>query len=173
MTEKEVFNGILRAPDVNKNVLYFEREIQGLEESIHCNPHLAGKFIDLNNDKTLDKSAKALLEKLKEKIPPKLHSANRFKFTVQWDKENGISLNTHKDYVEQFGNTFYEQVKKMIDRNQVKEFENEKISEMDQELIKEVMDHARFCKDKVSQFHGRQELLKKVNIQSYYFQLFL
>ena len=55
-------------------------------------------------------------------------------------------------------------MKRLIDKNQVKEFENEKVNEMDQALINEVMDHARFCKDKVSQFHGREELLKKVII---------
>ena len=50
-----------------------------------------------------------------------------FKFKVKWDKENGINIKTHTDYIENFGNTFYEQVKRLIDKNQVKEFENEKV----------------------------------------------
>ena len=128
------------------------------------NPQLTGKFIDLTNDKKIDKSSKALLEKLKYKISSKLPESNMFKFKVKWDKENGINIKTHTDYIENFGNTFYEQVKRLIDKNQVKEFENEKVNEMDQALINEVMDHARFCKDKVSQFHGREELIKKVII---------
>ena len=40
-------------------------------------------------------------------------------FKVNWSKE-GISLETHSDYVRQFGDLFYEQVKKLIDLNQSK-----------------------------------------------------
>ena len=81
---------------------------------------------------------------------------------VKWDKEHGISLKTHREYIEEFGNVFYEKVKALINKNQVKEYSGEALNQFDQNLIREVLDHARFCKVKVSQFHGREELLTQV-----------
>ena len=154
----------MKSKNRNNNVLYFEREIEGLEESIEENPALCGKFIDLTIKKKVDIPAKNLLQRLKnEKIKPCMNSANTYQFKVKWDKEAGISLETHREYIESFGDIFYEKVKKLIDKNQVKEFSSEKLSELDEVLIREVLDHARFCKDKVSQFHGRKELLDTVN----------
>jgi len=145
VTEKEIFNGILKAKNRNNNVLYFEREIEGLEENVRANPVLCGKFIDLTNDKNVDQSAKHLLDRLKnEKIKSCMSSCNTHKFKVKWDKEVGISLETHREYVEEFGDIFYKKVKELIDRNcQVKNLHSEKLSEMDEVLIREVLDHAR------------------------------
>jgi len=145
VTEKEIFNGLLKAKNRNNNVLYFEREIEGLEENVRGNPVLCGKFIDLTNDKNVDQSAKHLLDRLKkEKIKSCMSSCNTHKFKVKWDKEVGISLETHREYVEEFGDIFYKKVKELIDRNcQVKNLHSEKLSEMDEVLIREVLDHAR------------------------------
>ena len=146
VTEKEVFNGLLKAKNRSNNVLYFEREIEGLEESIAENPALCGKFIDLTSEKKVDQAAKNLLDKLKnEKIKPCMSSGNSHRFRVKWDKEVGISLETHRQYIEEFGNVFYDKVKKLIDKNcQVKDLQSEKLSEMDNILIREVLDHARY-----------------------------
>jgi hypothetical protein len=97
VTEKEIFNGLLKAKNRNNNVLYFEREIEGLEESIAENPELCGRFIDLTSEKKVDKAAKNLLDKLKnEKIKACLGCGNSHRFRVKWDKEVGISLETHR-----------------------------------------------------------------------------
>ncbi len=146
VTEKEIFNGILKSKNRNNNTLYFEREIEGLEEEVDFNPVLCGKFIDLTAGKKIDLAAKHLLHQLKnEKIEPCMNSENVHKFKVKWNKEVGISLETHREYVENFGNIFYEKVKKLIDRNcQVKNFRAEKLSENDEALINEVLDHARY-----------------------------
>ena len=84
MTEKEIFNGVLNVNNKNNNVLYFEREIEGLnQEAVNENPRVAGKFIDLTKDKTIDSDAKNLLERLKEvKIGPCISAANKFKYKV-------------------------------------------------------------------------------------------
>ena len=163
VTEKEIFNGIIKAKNPNNNVLYFEREIENIEEKIGANPDLARRFIDLDANNQVDKSAKYFLENLKkEKIRSKIADSNIFKFKVQWDAEHGISLQTHRDYIEDFGNTFFNQVKNLIDRNQTSDSKTEEMNEADGDLIREVLDHARFCKEKVSQFHGRNDLLNKM-----------
>ena len=144
-------------------MIYFEREIENIEEKIEANPDLARRFIDLDSKNQVDKSAKYFLENLKkEKIRSKIADSNIFKFKVQWDAENGISLQTHRDYIEDFGNTFFNQVKNLIDRNQTSDSKTEEMNEADGDLIREVLDHARFCKEKVSQFHGRNDLLNKM-----------
>ena len=91
-----------------------------------------------------------------------MSDSNIFKFNVQWDAEHGISLQTHRDYIEDFGNTFFNQVKNLIDRNQISDSKADEMNEADRDLIREMLDHARFCKEKVSQFHGRNDLLDKM-----------
>lgn len=39
---------------------------------------------------------------------------------MNWSPNEGISLETHKDYITEFGDLFFEQVKKLIDLNQSK-----------------------------------------------------
>ena len=83
MTEKEIFNGILNAKQVDKNVLFFTREIEGIEESLKTNLKLAKKFIDIDKENKIDESALNLLNDLKyKKIASKLSSSNIFNFKV-------------------------------------------------------------------------------------------
>lgn len=86
---------------------------------------------------------------------------------VKWDNQIGISLETHEEYIKNFGKTFYDQVIKLIDRNQIIDAKKNVLNEADSELIREVLDHARFCKEKVSQFHGRKQLLDQVLFYNY------
>lgn len=80
VTEKEIFNGILKSKNRNANVLYFEREIENID--ISGNPKLASRFIDLKDDK-VDIDAKNLLDNLKyQKIDSMLSKNNIFKFNV-------------------------------------------------------------------------------------------
>ncbi|RNA30370.1 NACHT and WD repeat domain-containing 2-like, partial [Brachionus plicatilis] len=113
-------------------------------------------------EKEIFNEVRNLLDELKyKKIPSKLPESNMFKFKVKWDSKSGISLDTHRKYIEKFAETFYEQVKKLIDVNyeQQKEFDN--LSHEDHELIQEVIDHACFCNETVSKFHGRADILEK------------
>lgn len=79
---------------------------------------------------------------------------------VKWDDENGISLKTHSDYVENFAQTFYDQVKILIDKNQQNKLSD--LNEKDSNLLREVLDHAYFCNETAAKFHGRQDLLLEV-----------
>lgn len=163
VTEKEIFNGILRAKNVDRNVLYFEREIEDLDENIDKNVNMAKRFTELDDNNCVDSEIRNLLDKLKnEKIPSKLAETNMFKFKVKWDDKNGISLDTHREYVEKFGETFYEQVKKLIDLNSEEQKKFDNLSHDEHELIQEVIDHASFCNETVSKFHGRADILEEV-----------
>ena len=121
------------------------------------------KFIELDHHNKVDHEIKSLLETLKQdKIPKALPKSNIFKFDVKWSTESGISLSTHSDYIEKFGETFYEQVKLLIDRNQKEKNYFENLSSEDAELLQEVLDHAYFCVKTAEKFKGRNDILDQV-----------
>ena len=112
----------------------------------------------------VDEEVKVLLNTLKDtKISKALPSSNIFKFDVNWSPEFGISLQSHRGYIEKFAEAFYEQVKLLIDRNQKEKVDNFNANEKDLELIKEVLDHAYFCNETAEKFRGRVDILNKVN----------
>lgn len=164
MLEKEIFNGILTAKEVENNVLCFHRNITNIEEDLSSNVKIARKYINLDKSNQIDHSSQLLLDELKNhKIPSKLPSSNIFNFDVKLDKELGISLETHSEYIKQFSETFYEQVKRLVDLNQTKKVNISCLSPDDQRLLEEVVDHTNFCNESVEKFHGQNDLLDQVN----------
>jgi hypothetical protein len=81
---------------------------------------------------------------------------------VKWDDDAGISLKTHSDYIKEFAETFYEQVKLLIDRNQEKRMDLSYLNKQNARILQEVLDHASFCNETVAKFQGRTDLLEKV-----------
>jgi hypothetical protein len=79
------------------------------------------------------------------------------------DPKNGITKETHKDYLEKFGIEFYNSVKELIDRNARKSSFLDNYSLKDRLLIQEVLDHANFCVELTKKFHGRNDLIENVN----------
>ena len=73
---------------------------------------------------------------------------------MKFDEKHGISKITHSDYLNEFGNTFYEQLKRKS--------EIVNLSDEDLRVLQEVLDHANFCNETVEKFHGRQDLLDQV-----------
>jgi NACHT domain- and WD repeat-containing protein len=164
VTEKEIFNGILNGKNLADNVLFFEREIIDIEQNIALNPILAGRFIDLDKYNKVDTNTKQLLNDLKyTKIPAKLPQSNIFKLKVNWSQKEGISQETHSEYIKTFSELFFEQCKKLIDRNNLKHDDYfQKLNIKDQILFKEILYHAQFCNDTVLKFHGREDILNKI-----------
>jgi NACHT domain- and WD repeat-containing protein len=151
VTEKEIYNGILKTKNVNDNALYFVRQIEDYETDTSS---VKSKFFE--NEKSSNDLLYDLMEK---KIPVVLSEKNIFKFKVKWVPEVGISLETHSNYVKEFGEMFYEKVKLLIDRNQSK---YNLSSLRNYPLIKEVLYHAHFCNDSVKKFQGRDDVLDKI-----------
>jgi hypothetical protein len=88
VTEKEIYNGILIAKNVQNNALFFIREIEDIEsaceEADKKDLSLLKKFIDMDSHDKVDQSTKNLLNNLKNnKIPNKLTGDNIFKFKVR------------------------------------------------------------------------------------------
>ena len=81
---------------------------------------------------------------------------------LKWDKETGVSLVAHKEYIEKFGQTFYDGVKKLIDKNARKPYFLDKFSDADRALFQEILEHAKFSSECVEKFHGRVDLLDQV-----------
>ena len=83
---------------------------------------------------------------------------------MKWDKEAGVSLNSHRSYIEEFADTFYEQVKNLIDKNQQYKKEYQIANPNEATLMQEVLEHAHFCNETAQKFHGRNDLLLEVYI---------
>jgi len=64
--------------------------------------------------------------------------------------------------LENFGQTFYNSIKKLIDINAQKPYFLNKFNEADRSLFQEVFEHARFSIECVEKFHGRVDLLDQV-----------
>jgi hypothetical protein len=168
VTEKEIFNGVLNGPDVANNAIVFLREIENIETEekiIKNDPRLASRFIELDENMNIDEDAKMHLHELKDfKIRKALPESNIHKMKVHWDPNHGISRETHKDYLDEFGKLFFDSVKQLIDRNALKTHFLDNFQLKDKLLLQEVLDHANFCNEIVDKFHGRNDLIEQVII---------
>jgi DNA replication protein DnaC len=81
---------------------------------------------------------------------------------VKWAKGKGISLETHRDYITEFGELFFQQCKLLIDRNQEDNSQMGNLNPEDKKLLTEVLDHAYFCNETAEKFQGRVDILDKI-----------
>jgi len=105
VTEKEIFNGILRAKKLTNNVLCFIREIDDIEENISSNIKLAKRFIEIDDNGNIDESPKSFLNALKyDKIPSKLGKENIFRFNVRKQKKFILFKHSKRKFSKRFLN---------------------------------------------------------------------
>ena len=90
MTEKEFFNGVLNAKNINDNAIIFLREIEDIENIIEQNPDLAASYIDLNENKNIDKESKKQLDCLKTSVKKISQKANIHELKV-YNKRSPIT----------------------------------------------------------------------------------
>ncbi|CAF0992020.1 unnamed protein product [Adineta ricciae] len=155
ITEKEIVNGILGAKDANERTLCFLRDIVDIRD--HLSDSKAAKYIDMSSSSTIDEDAEKLLERLKTvRIPNALKSSNIYKYQVRWSPD-GITRQRHSEYLEQFNDDFYRSMKEQIDR-----CAQARLKIAPDELQHEVLEHAIQCKTYVSKFHGRTDVLSKL-----------
>jgi hypothetical protein len=163
VTEKEIYNGLIKAQNTKQNVLMFIREIVDIKDNIKSNAKLAGRFIDLDEGGNVDTDAENLLNSLKtDKIAKYLPESNMHKFKVKWDPNGGVTRKTHPDYMEEFGETFFKAVKELIDQNARQPYYLDNFDTKDKQLLQEIVEHANFCNECVEKFHGRIDLLDRV-----------
>ena len=82
VTEKEIFNGVMLGKEVEKNVVFFIREIEDIKEHIGENVKLAKRFIDIDDGGVLDEDSHELLTALKERVKSTLPESNIHTFKV-------------------------------------------------------------------------------------------
>ena len=73
-----------------------------------------------------------------------------------------MTRSTHSEYMEHFGNTFYDSVKILADKNASQPNYLDKFALKDKQLLQEVLNHANFCNNCVDQFYGRADLIDQV-----------
>ena len=76
----------------------------------------------------------------------------------------GRNPEAHKSYLSDFGAIFYEKVKALIDKNARKTTLLQKLEAHEQNLFNEVTAHAKLSAGYALKFHGRVEILNKVNL---------
>ena len=121
---------------------------------------MAGRYTDVttSDPPSLDSSAQELLLSLKqERVPAHLSPDNIRHFSVPW-KAGGIdpSDTTCAAYLSDFCDAVYTGIKGLIDRALSTQ---EKVVS---KLVEEVHHHASFCLTKCESFHGRDDVLNKV-----------
>ncbi|CAF2516523.1 unnamed protein product [Rotaria sp. Silwood2] len=155
VTEKEIINGILSAKDANERTLCFLREIVDIKN--HISDEKTRKYIDMPSESVIDQEAEKLLDRLKNvRIPNALKSQNIFKYKLHWSP-NGINRQEHSEYIEEFNNDFYTAMKEQIDRCAQSRYTIGSNS-----LQHEVIEHAIQCKTYIAKFHGRIDVLSKL-----------
>ncbi len=75
---------------------------------------------------------------------------------------NGISIESHQEYLNNFGKTFYDSVKLLIDRNATKKHFTDSFNENSKLLVDEIFAHAKHSKKYIEKFHGREDVIDKV-----------
>ncbi|XP_067942094.1 NACHT and WD repeat domain-containing protein 2-like [Watersipora subatra] len=101
-----------------------------------------------------------LLSKLKEKVKEALPPDNIREYEVSWS-DAGINTEAHKEYLKNFGEDFYEQVRRLID-SAVKN-QDESLKEVfENDVTREVLSHSRQALDKLSKVVPRSDILDQV-----------
>lgn len=81
---------------------------------------------------------------------------------ITWDKDFGISIKTHAEYLKQFGIDFYEKIIKLVDRNVKSNALFVGLDEVESTMVKEIISHGQFCNELYAKLIPRNDL-NKVN----------
>lgn len=158
VTEEEVLQGILKTAAKPRNhCLCFIRIIDDIKR--HLNHNKAWRFIDMVNQEKIDEEAQEILTNLRDnQVLDKMENSNISKKTVKWSEQGGISKEEHRQYLHEFGDTFYTGVKQLIDKAV-----QEELRLAHDDLYIEVLQHLTMAKERCSMFHGREDILEQVS----------
>ena len=77
-----------------------------------------------------------------------------FRYEIEWIGREGLSPDTHEDYLNDFINHFYKNTLKLVDKAMKKEDSSEQ-----GKIVNELMQHLHGCKSNCDVFYGRTEEL--------------
>ena len=154
VTEEEIRKGLIEETDNRNRCLVFRRTIK----DINMKHEKAWRFIDQNEDGTIDSEAQELLNKLRdEEIPNSLTKENIIDFTTTWNDNEGINEKDHEEYLREFCMEFERSILDLIERG-VRKASMASVSK----VYSEVLEHSHQCLQKVERFHGREDELEHV-----------
>jgi len=104
VTEREVRRGIINARDPDKHCLAYIRQLENMDMT---SVRVVRNFVDMV-DRSVDTEAEYLLTILRDDLlPTRLPPENVVRFTVDWTGDQGLGVDTHADYLQQFCEIFY------------------------------------------------------------------
>lgn len=145
--------------------MLFIRDFNDYNEIIeeHKENKLLKRFFELDSNGNLDQESNQLLTNLRERLENILPDSNINKFETKWDPTSGVSLKTHQEYLNNFGQTFFKtvikQTNEFLKENNMKNIE---LSSFEEEIFQDLFDHATLCEKCALKFYGREDLLAKV-----------
>ena len=77
----------MKAANVHKNVLFFNREITNVKDFTQVDKSIAWRFIDVGKDNKIDEPAQELLHNLKKQIRNRLPKSNIIESQVTYSVE--------------------------------------------------------------------------------------
>ncbi|XP_064629347.1 NACHT and WD repeat domain-containing protein 2-like [Lineus longissimus] len=158
--EEEINLGLsIEKPD--DHCLVFIRNIEDL--GFNLRHHKASRFIDLlpvSDEGTMPRVDEESLRRLKAmnngKIQERLSNDNIIQMFARWSNDDGINCRDHSQYLNKFCDIFQSLMKNLIDRAVVK------MRRITNPLSDTILDHLTYCKDMCKVFHGRMDLLQKI-----------
>ncbi|XP_061173439.1 uncharacterized protein LOC133182609 [Saccostrea echinata] len=159
VSEKEVKAGLLDIKDANKHCLWFKRNIRGIDKAESSK--LVSRFTECLGPEEKIKKAKMMLSDLKEKkIPKVLSPENIYTYDIDWT-EKGIDPENsqHKEYLKKMTTDFETHICRLIKAG-IQEREQGTVE--NNVLFEECLQHLRFAHEKSKNFHGRGNVMKKI-----------
>ena len=122
VTEREVRNGCITMPDdyVKDHVIIYTRILNNINLQ---NLKRASAFIDIQ-DRHVDEEAQTLLTDYRDNRARQKMIDNKGvykRYEIEWIGREGLSPDTHEDYLNDFINHFYKNVLRLVDRAMKKE----------------------------------------------------
>jgi hypothetical protein len=156
--EREFTRGILEAKDTKEDCLAFSRVLQNINMS---DQKLAPLFVDTLADGNQDQSASDRVNHLRdEKLVQTIYKRNFKNFRLMWSGREGLSLQTHDQYIREFVNEFYKNIIRLADRG------SKKLDQSELGVLKlELHGHLWLLKQAADWFVGREKEVEQ--IQSY------
>ena len=158
VTEREVINGCISRADnyVKDHVIIYTRILQNINLQ---NLKRASAFIDIA-DRHIDKEAQTLLTEYRDNKAKNKMLDNKGiykRYEIEWIGREGLSPDTHEEYLNDFINHFYKNTLKLVDKAMKKEDTSEQ-----GRIVTELMQHLHGCKNNCDVFFGRTEELERM-----------
>ncbi|EGD83552.1 hypothetical protein PTSG_04157 [Salpingoeca rosetta] len=150
-------NATVLVPDINERVVWFKRTIANIEDKV--GDPAAFNFVDVV-DGQLDEGSQKRLNSVKDEFIPSTGLTNITEYTLStWSPDKGVdpSLPEHRQYLDKLTADAEAALKASI----TKAAEKATALRFDTTFV-EAATQARFCRERVETFYGREELVAKV-----------